>query len=435
MFNDIQQKFNRIFKNIRGQGKITEKNVSESMREVRRALLDADVNFKVVKKFTKNVIDKSKGDIVFDSIKPGQQFIKIILDELIILLGNTKTEIQFKSPSTTILLAGLQGAGKTTCCVKIANLFKKQNNKSPCIIAADLQRPAAIEQLNILARSVNIPVYSFTDSNPIQSVKDGLKMAKEKKNDIIIIDSAGRLHIDNDQMNELEQIKKLANPDEIFFVADSMTGQDAVNSSKSFNDIIDVSGIVLTKLDGDSRGGAAISIVDTIKKPIIFNGIGEKISDIELFDPERMAKRILGMDDIIGLVEKAKQAFDSNEAEKIQKKILKNNFNLNDFKDQIIQIKKMGSMKDILAMMPGVKNKFKSFDFDDNKIKWIEAIINSMTIKERENPGIINGSRRNRISKGSGRPLQEINQLIKQFSMMKNMMKKMNKRTKFIFPI
>ena len=435
MFDDIQQKFSRIFKNIRGQGKITEKNVSESVREVRRALIDADVNFNVVKKFTKNIIDKSTGNVVFDSIKPGQQFIKIILDELIMFLGEHKKQIHFHSPSTTILLAGLQGAGKTTTCVKLANFFKNNSSKSPCIIAADLQRPAAINQLEILSDSVNIPTYSFKNYDSLESVKKGLKLAQKNKNDVIIIDSAGRLHIDQDQMDELKKIENLANPDETFFVVDSMTGQDAVNSSKSFSDIMDISGVILTKLDGDSRGGAAISIVDTIKKPILFSGTGEKISDIEPFDPERIAKRILGMGDIIGLVEKAKEAFDAKEAEKFQKKISKNNFDLNDFKNQIKQMKNMGSMKDILSMMPGVKNKVKGLNINDNKIKWIEAIINSMTIVERENPGIINGSRRNRISKGSGRPIQEINQLIKQFNMMKNMMKKMNKRTKFMFPI
>ena len=435
MFEDIQGKFGRILKNIRGQGKITEKNVTESMREVRRALLDADVNFKVVKKFTQRVIDKATGDVVFDSVKPGQQFIKIILDELIAVLGDNKEEIQFGSPITTIVLAGLQGSGKTTTSVKLAHFLKNKYKKDPCIIAADLQRPAAVEQLEILAKSIDIPVYSKKGGKAIDSVKYGIDSAKKNKNNLIIVDTAGRLHIDDDLMKELKSIVDLSNPNEILFVADSMTGQDAVNSSQAFNDLIDISGVVLTKLDGDTRGGAAISILETIQKPIKFSGVGEKISDLEIFDPERMAKRILGMGDVVGLVEKAKEAFDEKENEKIRKKIEENKFDLNDFKDQLQQIKKMGSMKDILGMMPGVGNKLKGLDMDDNKLKWVEAIINSMTLEERSNPEIMNGSRRERVAKGCGRSIQEINQLLKQFTMMKNMMKKMNKRTKFRFPI
>jgi len=435
MFEDIQEKFGRILKNIRGQGKVTEKNVTESMREVRRALLDADVNFKVVKKFTQRVIDKATGDVVFDSVKPGQQFIKIILDELVAVLGNDKKEIQFGSPITTIVLAGLQGSGKTTTAVKLAHFLKNKYKKNPCIIAADLQRPAAINQVEILAKSVDIPVYSKRDGKAIDSVKYGIDIAKENKNNLIIVDTAGRLHIDDGLMEELKSIVELSNPNEILFVADSMTGQDAVNSSGAFNDLIDISGVVLTKLDGDTRGGAAISILETIQKPIKFSGVGEKISDLEVFDPERMAKIILGMGDVVGLVEKAKEAFDEKESEEIRKKIEENKFDLNDFKDQLQQIKKMGSMKDVLGMMPGVGNKLKGLDMDDNKLKWVEAIINSMTLEERSNPGIMNGSRRERVAKGCGRSIQEINQLLKQFTMMKNMMKKMNKRTKFRFPI
>ena len=435
MFEDIQGKFGRILKNIRGQGKITEKNVSDSMREVRRALLDADVNFKVVKKFTQRVIDKATGDVVFDSVKPGQQFIKIILDELILVLGNNKEEIQFGSPVTTIVLAGLQGSGKTTTSVKIAQFLKNNYKKNPCLIAADLQRPAAIDQLESLSKSVDIPVFSNRDGNAIDSVKRGIKQAKENKHDLIIIDTAGRLHIDNDLMAELKEIVDISNPNEILFVADSMTGQDAVNSSKIFNDSIEISGVVLTKLDGDTRGGAAISILETIQKPIKFSGVGEKINNLEVFDPERMAKRILGMGDVVGLVEKAKQAFDEKESQRIQDKIQSDNFDFNDFKAQLQQIKKMGPMKDVLSMMPGVGSKLKGLDMDDNRLKWVEAIINSMTLEERRNPEIMNGSRRERIAKGSGRSVQEINQLLKQFTMMKNMMKKMNKRTKFRFPI
>ena len=435
MFEDIQGKFGRILKNIRGQGKITEKNVSDSMREVRRALLDADVNFKVVKKFTQRVIDKATGDVVFDSVKPGQQFIKIILDELILVLGKNKEEIQFGSPVTTIVLAGLQGSGKTTTSVKIAQFLKNNYKKNPCLIAADLQRPAAIDQLESLSKSVDIPVFSNRDGNAIDSVKRGIKQAKENKHDLIIIDTAGRLHIDNDLMAELKEIVDISNPNEILFVADSMTGQDAVNSSKIFNDSIEISGVVLTKLDGDTRGGAAISILETIQKPIKFSGVGEKINNLEVFDPERMAKRILGMGDVVGLVEKAKQAFDEKESQRIQDKIQSDNFDFNDFKTQLQQIKKMGPMKDVLSMMPGVGSKLKGLDMDDNRLKWVEAIINSMTLEERRNPEIMNGSRRERIAKGSGRSVQEINQLLKQFTMMKNMMKKMNKRTKFRFPI
>ena len=435
MFEDIQGKFGRILKNIRGQGKITEKNVSDSMREVRRALLDADVNFKVVKKFTQRVIDKATGDVVFDSVKPGQQFIKIILDELILVLGNNKEEIQFGSPVTTIVLAGLQGSGKTTTSVKIAQFLKNNYKKNPCLIAADLQRPAAIDQLESLSKSVDIPVFSNRDGNAIDSVKKGIKQAKENKHDLIIIDTAGRLHIDNDLMAELKEIVDISNPNEILFVADSMTGQDAVNSSKIFNDSIEISGVVLTKLDGDTRGGAEISILETIQKPIKFSGVGEKINNLEVFDPERMAKRILGMGDVVGLVEKAKQAFDEKESQRIQDKIQSDNFDFNDFKTQLQQIKKMGPMKDVLSMMPGVGSKLKGLDMDDNRLKWVEAIINSMTLEERRNPEIMNGSRRERIAKGSGRSVQEINQLLKQFTMMKNMMKKMNKRTKFRFPI
>ena len=435
MFEDIQERFGRILKNIRGQGKITESNITESMREVRRALLEADVNFKVVKKFTQRVIDKTTGDVVFDSVKPGQQFVKIILDELVAVLGKDKKEIQFGSPVTTIVLAGLQGSGKTTTSVKLAHFLKNKYKKTPCIIAADLQRPAAIDQVEILAKSVDIPVYSKRGGKAIDSVKYGIDIAKQNKNNLIIVDTAGRLHVDDDLMEELKSIIKLSNPNEILFVADSMTGQDAVNSSGAFNDLIDISGVVLTKLDGDARGGAAISILETIQKPVKFSGVGEKISDLEIFDPERMAKRILGMGDVVGLVEKAKEAFDEKESEKIRKKIEENKFDLNDFKDQLQQIKKMGPMKDVLGMMPGVGNKLKGLDMDDNKLKWVEAIINSMTLEERSNPEIMNGSRRERVAKGCGRSIQEINQLLKQFTMMKNMMKKMNKRTKFRFPI
>jgi len=435
MFEDIQDKFSRILKNIRGQGKITESNISESVREIRRALLEADVNLKVVKSFTQRVIDKATGDIVFDSIKPGQQFVKLIMDELISTLGHEKKEIKITTPSTIILLAGLQGSGKTTTCAKLAYLLRSKYKKNPCIIAADLHRPAAIDQLISLGKTNNIPVYYKRDGSALDSVKYGFQEYKKQKNDIVIIDTAVRLHIDDELMGELKEIIDFSKPSNVFYVADSMTGQDAVNSSKSFNDIIDISGVVLTKLDGDSRGGAAISIAETIDKPIMFSGVGEKVSDLEQFDPERIAKRILGMGDVIGLVEKAKNAFDSKEAQKIEDRIKQNKFDFNDFKVQLTQMKKMGSMKDVLAMMPGVGSKLKGLDMDDRRLKWVEAIINSMTQLERAKPEIINGSRRKRIANGAGRSLQEVNQLLKQFTMMKNMMKKMNKSSKFRFPI
>ena len=435
MFEDIQNKFSRIIKNIRGQGKITENNISESVREIRRALLEADVNLKVVKAFTQRVIDKATGDVVFDSIKPGQQFVKLIMDELISTLGKDKKEIKIVTPTTIILLAGLQGAGKTTTCAKLANLLRTKYKKNPCIIAADLQRPAAIDQLISLGKTNNIPIYYDRNGSALDSVKYGLKEHKMLKNDVAIIDTAGRLHIDQESMSELKDIVDFSKPDNIFYVADSMTGQDAVNSSSSFSDIVDITGVVLTKLDGDSRGGAAISIAETIKKPIMFSGVGEKVSDFEEFDPERIAKRILGMGDVIGLVERAKNAFDSKESKKLEQRIKENRFDFNDFKSQLIQMKKMGSMKDIISMMPGVGNKLKGLEMDDRKLKWVEAIINSMTPYERENPEIIDGSRRKRIANGAGRTMQEVNQLLKQFGMMKNMMKKMNKSSKFRFPI
>ncbi len=435
MFEDIQNRFSRILKNIRGQGKITEGNISESVREIRRALLEADVNLKVVKSFTQRVIDKATGDVVFDSIKPGQQFVKIIMDELILTLGKDQKEIKFGTPVTTIVLAGIQGTGKTTTCAKLANLLRSKYKKNPCIIAADLQRPAAIDQLISLGKTIDVPVYYDRKGSALSSVKHGIREYKKQKNDVVIIDTAGRLHIDEKLMGELKDIVDFVNPNNTFYIADSMTGQDAVNSSKSFNELIDITGVILTKLDGDSRGGAAISIAETINKPIMFSGIGEKISDFESFDPERIAKRILGMGDVVGLVEKAKEAFDSKESKKIEERIKENKFDFNDFKTQLSQMKKMGSMKDIIGMMPGVGNKLKGLDMDDRKLKWVEAIINSMTPLERENPEIINGSRRKRIANGAGRSLQEVNQLLKQFGMMKNMMKKMNKSTKFRFPI
>ncbi len=435
MFEDIQSRFGRILKNIRGQGKITESNVSESAREIRRALLEADVNLGVVKSFTQRVIDKATGDVVFDSIKPGQQFVKLILDELIATLGQDQKDIKIGTPVTSIVLSGLQGSGKTTTSAKLAHLLKKKHKKNPCIIAADLNRPGAVEQLLTLGKSIDVPIYYDKSGSALNSVECGMKEYKKNRHDVVIVDTAGRLHIDEELMSELKSIIDFVKPNNTFYVADSMTGQDAVNSSKSFSDLIDITGVILTKLDGDSRGGAAISITETINKPIMFSGVGEKVSDFEAFNPERVAKRILGMGDIVGLVEKAQDAFDSKESKKIEQRIKENKFDFNDFKSQLSQMKKMGSMKDIMGMMPGVGSKIKNFDMDDRKLKWVEAIINSMTPAERENPDIMNGSRRKRIANGAGRPLQEVNQLLKQFTMMKNMMKKMNKRAKFRFPI
>lgn len=435
MFEQLQERLSGVLKTIRGQGKITENNISHAMRDVRRALLEADVNFKVAKAFVNRVQEKAKGEKVFTSISPGQQFVKLIQDELVEFLGGETEELNFKSSGiTVILMAGLQGSGKTTTSAKLACLLKKKQNRKPFLIAADLQRPAAIDQLEVLGRQIDVPVYSERIKDPVSVVKSGLKHAKELGVDTVLIDTAGRLHVDEELMAELKSIVAIASPDEILYVADGMTGQDAVTSSSAFSDAISVSGIVLTKMDGDSRGGAALSIREVTQKPIKFLGMGESINAIEVFHPSRLAQRILGMGDVVSLVEKAQDVFDEKSALEMQSKMLGNTFSLADFKDQLIQVKKMGSVSQMMSMIPGA-SKLKGMEMDDRQLIWIEAIINSMTPTERDKPELINGSRRKRIAKGAGRSVQEVNQLLKQFSQMRTMMKKFGKMGKGKFPI
>ncbi len=427
MFEQLQNQFSSILKTIKGHGKITEKNINDAMRDVRMALLEADVNFKVAKAFINRVQSKALGEAVFDTVTPGQQFIKLLLDELIDFLGNDSDEIKFKNKGpTVILIAGLQGSGKTTTTAKLASFLKNKKQRSPLMIAADLQRYAAVEQLKVLGEAINVPVFSINDSNPETVVQKGLKEAEKLNVDTILIDTAGRLHIDDKLMSQLIDLVDLSKPDEILYVADSMTGQDAVNSSKIFSKELDISGVILTKMDGDSRGGCALSIREITKKPIKYVGIGEKMDDIQVFHPDRLAKRILGMGDVVSLVEKAQETFDQESADKLQKKMLEDSFTLEDFQVQLKQFQKMGSISDIVGMLPGVP-KMKNLNLDDNQLKWTDAIINSMTPKERQNPRIINGSRRKRIALGSGRNIQEVNNLLKQFSQMRMMMKKIKK--------
>jgi len=435
MFEQLQERLSGVLKTIRGQGKITENNIFHAMRDVRRALLEADVNFKVAKAFVNRVQEKAKGEKVFTSISPGQQFVKLIQDELVEFLGGETEELNFKSSGiTVILMAGLQGSGKTTTSAKLACLLKKKQNRKPFLIAADLQRPAAIDQLEVLGRQIDVPVYSERIKDPVSVVKSGLKRAKELGIDTVLIDTAGRLHVDEELMAELKSIVAIASPDEILYVADGMTGQDAVTSSSAFSDAMSVSGIVLTKMDGDSRGGAALSIREVTQKPIKFLGMGESINAIEVFHPSRLAQRILGMGDVVSLVEKAQDVFDEKSALEMQSKMLGNTFSLADFKDQLIQVKKMGSVSQMMSMIPGT-SKLKGMEMDDRQLIWIEAIINSMTPTERDRPELINGSRRKRIAKGAGRSVQEVNQLLKQFSQMRTMMKKFGKMGKGKFPI
>lgn len=435
MFEQLQDRLSSVLKTIRGQGKITENNISQSMRDVRRALLEADVDFKVAKAFVNRVQEKAEGEKVFTSISPGQQFVKLIQDELVEFLGGESEDLKFKTSGlTVILIAGLQGSGKTTTSAKLANLLKKKQNRKPFLIAADLQRPAAIDQLEVLGRQINVPVFAERIKDTVAVVKAGLKQAENEDVDTILIDTAGRLHVDEELMIELQSIVTIASPDEILYVADGMTGQDAVTSSAAFSEAITVSGIVLTKMDGDSRGGAALSIREVTQKPIKFLGMGESIDAIEVFHPSRLAQRILGMGDVVSLVEKAQDVFDEKSAMQMQKKMLGNTFSLADFKDQLMQIKKMGSISQMMSMIPG-ESKLKGMEMDDRQLIWIEAIINSMTPTERERPEILNGSRRKRIAKGAGRSVQEVNQLLKQFSQMRTMMKKFGKMGKGKFPI
>ena len=420
MLEQLQTHLSTIIKNIKGQGKISESNVSDVLRDIRIALLEADVNLKVAKKFVEHVKEKALGEKVLKSISPGQQFTKILFDELKFFLGDEAKPLEFDSSGlTVILLAGLQGCGKTTTCGKLARFLKKDKGKDSLLIAADLQRPAAIDQLITIGKSIDIDVYSEKNNDPIAVVKNGLTEAKRQGKDIAVIDTAGRLHVDEDMMNQLKSIIEVSNPNEILFVADGMTGQDAVNSSRSFNEAIDITGIILTKMDGDSRGGAALSIKDIIQRPIKFIGTGESIDKLENFHPERYASRILGMGDVVSLVEKAQSVVDKESLENLEQKIKNQTFSLIDFQDQIKQIKKMGPLSEVMGMIPGA-NKLKTGDFSDKNLKWVEAIISSMTLKERINPGIINGSRRKRIADGSGRPVQEVNALLKQYKQMKS---------------
>ena len=434
MFGHITERFESIFRNLRGLGKITDKNINDTVREVRRALLDADVNFKVVKSFVKTVQEKAQGTKVLKSVKPGQQFVKIIRDELVALLGSDTEDLVLKSKPAVILLAGLQGSGKTTTAGKLAYRLKK-SGKSVLMVAADVYRPAAVQQLITVGKQADVAVYEEGTGDPLAICKRGIEEARSLKNDVVILDTAGRLHLDGEMMTEIQQIADMANPDEILFVADGMTGQDAVNSAQAFHEALPLSGIILSKMDGDARGGAAVSIREVTGKPIKFIGTSEKLDGLDVFDPKRIADRILGFGDVVSIVEKAQDVFDEDQAKDFQTKLVKNTFDLDDFKSQLQQMKKMGSMSQVLSMMPGMNSKaLKQLNMDDRQVGWTEAIINSMTPGERQRPEIINGSRRLRISKGSGRPVQEINSLLNQFSQMKKMMKKMGKMKNMKLP-
>ena len=424
MFENLSDRLERSFKILKGEGKITEINVAETMKDVRRALLDADVNYKVAKEFTNKVKEKALGMNVLTAVKPGQLMIKLVHDELEELMGGEEAPLKLESHPAVILMSGLQGSGKTTFSGKLANMLKGKNHKKPLLVACDVYRPAAIEQLKVVGETVGVPVYTEPDNkNVVEIANNAIKEAKAKGNDVVIVDTAGRLAVDEEMMNEIATLKDALNPDETLFVVDSMTGQDAVNTAKEFNDRLDFDGVVLTKLDGDTRGGAALSIRTVVTKPIKFVGTGEKMEAIDVFHPDRMADRILGMGDIVSLVERAQQQFDEKQARELEKKIRKNKFDFNDFMNQIQQIKKMGNIKDLAAMIPGVGKAIKDVDIDDNAFKSIEAIINSMTPKERTNPEILNQSRRMRIAKGSGTNIQEVNRLLKQFDQMRKMMK------------
>lgn len=426
MFESLSSRLDRSFKILKGEGKITEINVAETLKDVRRALLDADVNFKTAKQFTETVKEKAIGQNVLTAVKPQQLMVKIVHDELASLMGGTSIDINLKGSPAIILMAGLQGSGKTTFSGKLAKMLKSKKGKNPLLVADDIYRPAAIEQLKVLGTQIEVPVYSEAgNKNPVEIALNAIKQAKQNGNDVVIIDTAGRLAIDEEMMKEIEAVKKAVNPSEILFVVDSMTGQDAVNTAKEFNERLNFNGVVLTKLDGDTRGGAALSIRSVVDKPIKFVGTGEKMDAIDVFHPDRMADRILGMGDIVSLVERAQEQYDEEEARRLQKKIAKNQFDFNDFIGQIQQIKKMGNLKDLASMIPGVGKAIKDLDIDDNAFKSIEAIIYSMTPKERSNPEILNGSRRDRIAKGSGTSIQEVNKLIKQFDQTRKMMKMM----------
>ena len=424
MFENLSERLERSFKILKGEGKITEINVAETLKDVRRALLEADVNFKVAKLFTDEVKAKALGQNVINAIKPGELMIKIVHDELARLMGGETANVNLSGNPTVILMSGLQGSGKTTFSGKLARKLKSEQGKRPLLVACDVYRPAAIDQLKVLASQIDVPVYTEDgNKNPVEIAENAIRYAKTNHLDLVIIDTAGRLAVDEQMMQEIAAIKKAVKPQETLFVVDSMTGQDAVNTAKEFNDRLDFDGVVLTKLDGDTRGGAALSIRTVVTKPIKFVGTGEKLDALDLFHPSRMADRILGMGDIVSLVEKAQQQFDEKEARELQRKIAKNQFNFNDFLNQIQQIKKMGNLKDLASMIPGVGKAIKDIDIDDNAFKGIEAIIHSMTPQERANPEIINGSRRQRIARGSGTTIQEVNRLLKQFEETRKMMK------------
>jgi signal recognition particle subunit SRP54 len=428
MFQNLSEKLESAFKNIKGQGRITDLNIANTIKDIRRALVDADVNYKIAKDFTDKVKDKAMGSKVLLAVNPGQQMVKIVQDELTELMGGSESVFNVTGNPAIILVAGLQGSGKTTFSGKLANYLKTKKGKSPLLVAADIYRPAAIDQLEVLGGQIGVDVYSERENKDAVSIaQNAIKEAKARNKNVIIIDTAGRLAVDEVMMNEVANIKSAINPQEILFVVDSMTGQDAVNTAAAFNERLDFTGVVLTKLDGDTRGGAALSIKYTVNKPIKFSSSGEKMETLDVFYPERMAQRILGMGDIVSLVERAQMQFDEAEAAKLEKKIRKNQFDFEDFKTQLQQIKKMGNLKDLMGMIPGVGKQIKDLDINDDAFKGIEAMINSMTMEERKNPDLINPSRKTRIAKGSGKDLVELNQFLKQFDQMKEMMKMMNK--------
>lgn len=432
MFNSLQEKLESAFKSLKGQARVTELNIATTLKEIRRALVDADVNYKIAKEFTDNVKEKAIGEKVINAISPGQLMVKIVKDELVELMGGQEAPFNSKGNPAVILIAGLQGSGKTTFSAKLANYLKSKKGLSPLLVAADIYRPAAMEQLRVLGEQIGVDVYvELENKNAVSIAQNALKEARSKNKNVLIIDTAGRLAIDEVMMTEVADIKSAVNPQEILFVVDAMTGQDAVNTAKTFNERLDFTGVVLTKLDGDTRGGAALSIKYTVNKPIKFTSSGEKMDTLDVFYPERMAQRILGMGDITSLVEKAQEHFDEEQSKKLEAKIRKNKFDFADFKTQLEAIKKMGNMKDMLGMIPGVGGKIKDLDINEDSFKGIEAMINSMTPEERADPDLIDGNRKKRIAKGAGKDIQEVNNFMKQFEQMRGMMKNMNKTNMF----
>jgi len=432
MFNSLQEKLESAFKNLKGQGRITELNIASTIKDIRRALVDADVNYKIAKEFTDRVKDKAMGEKVINAISPGQLMVKIVKDELAELMGGLEAPFNAKGNPAVILIAGLQGSGKTTFSGKLANYLKSKKGLSPMLVAADIYRPAAMEQLRVLGEQIGVDVHiELENKDAVDIARNAVKEARSKNKNVLIIDTAGRLAVDEIMMTEVANVKNAVNPQEILFVVDSMTGQDAVNTAKAFNERLDFTGVVLTKLDGDTRGGAALSIKYTVNKPIKFTSSGEKMDTLDVFYPERMAQRILGMGDITSLVEKAQSAFDEEQAKKLEAKIRKNKFDFADFKMQLEQIKKMGNMKDMLSMIPGVGSKVKDLDINEDSFKGIEAMINSMTPQERADPDLIDGSRKKRIARGAGKDINEVNAFMKQFEQMRDMMKNMNKMGAF----